>query len=152
MAYERRRGTFLISTDRSLIQPEVVHGFLTGSYWAAGVPREVVERSIEHSLVFGVYEGATQVGFARLITDYTTFAYLADVFILETWRGRGLGTWLAQTIVEHPELQGLRRWLLATRDAHALYEKVGFTPLVRPERWMERPGVTTDHRPRTTDE
>jgi GNAT superfamily N-acetyltransferase len=116
----------------------MIHGFLTRSYWAAGVPLEVVRRSIENSLPFGVYKGSEQVGFARVISDYATFAYLADVFVLEESQGAGLGKWLVETIAAHTRLQGLRRWMLATKDAHELYRKVGFNDLKQPERWMER--------------
>lgn len=137
MVDEWRRGTYLISTDKRKLDLAVVHAFLTTSYWATGVPMEVVERSVEHSLAFGVYEDNRQVGFARVITDRATFAYLADVFILEPWRGKGLGTWLIEVVLSHPELQGLRRWMLATRDAHELYRKAGFTSMASPERFME---------------
>ena len=137
MVHEWRRGAYLISTDKRKLDLAVVHGFLATSYWAMGVPMEVVERSVEHSLAFGVYEDNRQVGFARVITDRATFAYLADVFILEPSRGKGLGTWLIEVVLSHPELQGLRRWMLATRDAHELYRKVGFTNMASPERFME---------------
>jgi GNAT superfamily N-acetyltransferase len=132
------RGEYTISTERNRLDVDVIHGFLVHSYWAAGIPRAMVERSIEHSLPFGVYHGTRQVGFARVITDYTTFAYIGDVFIIEEYRGRGLSRWLMEVVVQHPELQGLRRWLLFTRDAHGLYEKVGFTSSRTPERLMER--------------
>jgi GNAT superfamily N-acetyltransferase len=135
---ECRRGEFTISTHASRLDLEMIHDFLTTSYWAAGVPAEVVKRSIEHSLPFGIYHQDRQVGFARVVTDYATFAYLADVFIIEAYRGQGLAKWLVEVIVAHPDLQGLRRWMLATRDAHALYGKVGFTSVKAPERWMER--------------
>lgn len=133
-----RRGPYVVSTDPSLLDMGVVHGFLGSSYWAEGVPSEVVRRSIEHSLCFGVYEGGAQVGFARVVTDRATFAYLCDVFVAEGHRGRGLGKLLMETIIAHPELQGLRRWMLATRDAHGLYWQFGFTALARPEIFMER--------------
>lgn len=135
---EHRREGFLISTDRKRVDIDVVHGFLTNCYWAKGIPRYIVARSIEHALCFGIYdaEGA-QVGFARVISDFATIAYVGDVFVLETHRGRGLGEWLMQCIVAHPELQGLRRWILTTRDAHGLYSQVGFTPVKWPERFME---------------
>ena len=129
---------FTISTDPAKLDLAVIHGFLTTSYWSPGIARERVERAIRHSLPFGVYEGERQVGFARVITDYTSFAYLADVFVLDAYRGRGLALWLMETILAHPELQDLRRWLLATRDAHALYRKVGFDALPTPERFMGR--------------
>ena len=114
MIQECRRGDFNISTDPARLDLNLIHQFLAASYWAAGVPRDVVKRSIEHSLCFGVYHRDHQVGFARIITDYATFAYLADVFILETYRGQGLAGWLVEFIVAHPQLQGLRRWMLAT--------------------------------------
>jgi len=116
----------------------VVHGFLTKCYWAHGIPREVVARSIEHALCFGIYDGeGAQVGFARVISDFATIAYLGDVFVLEKHRGRGLGKWLMECIVQHPALQNLRRWILTTRDAHGLYSQFGFTPVTAPERYME---------------
>ena len=138
MVHEWRRGVYLISTDRDRLDIATIHGFLTTSYWAAGVPIEVVKRSIEHSLNFGLFQDDRQVGFARVITDYATFAYLSDVFVLEPFRGRGLSKWLMQVIVAHPELQGLRRWMLLTRDAQGLYRQVGYAPLANPERAMER--------------
>jgi len=137
MVHEWRRGEYSISTDKGRLDVALIHGFLTMSYWAAGVPMEVVKRSIEHSLAFGVFKEDQQVGFARIITDYATFAYLGDVFILEPFRGRGLSKWLMEVIVGHPDLQGLRRWVLLTRDAHGLYGKAGFTEPSRPERYME---------------
>jgi len=130
-------GRFLISTDRSKLDVDMIHGFLTRSYWAEGIAREIVERSLKRSLCFGVYDGSQQIGFARVISDFATFAYVADVFILEPYRGRGLAKELIATIMEHPELQGLRRWSLATRDAHALYAAFGFRPLETPDRQME---------------
>lgn len=135
--------TIDIDTDNARLDVDVIHGFLTESYWAAGIPRATVERSIEHSLCFGVYVDGRQAGFARIISDYATFAYLADVFILAPYRGRALSKRLMDAIVAHPKLQGLRRWSLATRDAHGLYARYGFTPLASPERYMERlnPGV-----------
>ncbi len=138
MVHEWRRGEYLISTDRDHLDIATIHGFLTTSYWAAGVSIEIVKRSIEHSLNFGLFQDDRQVGFARVITDYATFVYLADVFVLEPFRGRGLSKWLMQVIIAHPELQGLRRWMLFTRDAHGLYKQVGYTPLANPERCMER--------------
>ena len=115
-----------------------MHGFLAASYWAAGIPREVVRRSIEHSLCFGLYHQDRQVGFARVVTDRATFGYLGDVFVLEAYRGRGLGRWLMEVVHAHPELQGFRRWCLLTLDAHGLYRRAGFTPLADAARWMER--------------
>lgn len=135
---EWRRDQYLVSTDKRRIDLAVVHGFLTTSYWSMGVPLEVVRRAIEHSLVFGVYAGEQQVGMARVITDYATYAYIADVFILDAFRGRGLGVWLMECVAAHPNLQGFRRWTLFTRDAHSLYEKIGFKPSAYPERLMER--------------
>jgi GNAT superfamily N-acetyltransferase len=131
-------GEYLISTDQSRLDVPAIHAFLTSAYWAADIPIEVVQRSIKGSLAFGLYQGDRQIGFARVITDYATFAYIGDVFMLEDYRGRGLARWLMEVVVAHPRLQGLRRWLLATRDAHALYRTVGFAPLAAPERWMER--------------
>ena len=130
-------GRFLISTDRAKLDLDVIHKFLTRSYWAAGIPRATVARSIENSLCFGVYDSSNQVGFARVISDFTTYAYVADVFILEPYRERGLGKELMASIMAHPQLQGLRRWSLATRDAHGLYEQFGFTALENPSRSME---------------
>ncbi len=119
---EYRRGEFLISTSRELLDLDVIHGFLTNCYWAKGIPREIVLRSIEHSLCFGVYEGSgAQIGFARVVSDFATVAYLGDVFVLESHRGRGLSKWLMECVVQHPRLQNLRRWILLTRDAHGLY-------------------------------
>jgi N-acetylglutamate synthase-like GNAT family acetyltransferase len=135
---EHRRGDYVISTDRACLDLDVIHGFLTDCYWAKGISRELVARSIQHSLCFGIYEhGARQVGFARVISDYATFAYIGDVFVLESHRGRGLSKWMMECIVQHPLLQGLRRWVLLTRDAHGLYSKFGFTPLEKPDRYME---------------
>jgi len=138
MVHEWARGEYLISTDKNRLDLAVIHDFLTISYWATNVPVDVVKRSIEHSLTFGVYRGEQQVGFARVVTDYATYAYLRDVFILEPFRGQGLSKWLMEVIVAHPELQGLRRWALHTRDAHGLYSKVGFTEPAYPDRYMER--------------
>ena len=138
MRMEWQRGQYTISTDTARLNLGVVHGFLRGSYWAKDIPEEVIRRSIEHSLPFGVYEGAAQVGFARVVTDRATFAYLCDVFVIESHRGRGLAKWLVGVVIAHPELQGLRRWLLATKDAHRLYRQFGFTELDRPEIFMER--------------
>ena len=135
---EYRRSEFVISTDPARLDLDMIHEFLTNCYWAKGIPRDVVARSIEQSLCFGVYDGSgAQVGFARAISDLATFAYIGDVFILESYRGRGLGKWLMECITQHPTLQGLRRWMLATRDAHGLYSQFGFTPVKVPERYME---------------
>lgn len=132
-----QRGGYTISTDPSQLDLAVIHQFLSRSYWAEGLPFEVLERSIQHSLVFGLYQGNQQVGFARVITDYCTVAYLADVFVLEPFQGQGLGKWLIETIGSHPDLQGLRRWLLVTKDAHAFYRSLGFTELNNPDRFLE---------------
>lgn len=147
---EWRRDGFTISTDRSKLDRETIHKFLSGSYWATGIPRDVVDRSIEGALCFGVFENGRQVGFARVITDSATFAYLADVFVLESQRGRGLAAWLMECILAHPDLQGLRRWMLVTRDAHPLYRKSGFRDLAHPERIMEMtfPGIYATAAPR----
>ena len=137
--WESEREGFLISTDREKINLEFVHHYLSGeSYWASQIPFETVQKSIAGSLCFGIYEGERQVGFARVITDLATYGYLADVFIAEDYRGRSLGTWLIQSIMSHPELQGFRIWQLATRDAHGLYAKLGFGPLEDPGRIMSK--------------
>ena len=138
MTHEWQRGKYLISTDKSRLDLTLIHNFLTTSYWAAGIPLEVVRRSIEHSLSFGLYKEDEQIGYARVITDYATFAYLGDVFILEPFRGQGLSKWLMEVVVTHPELQDFRRWILLTKDAHGLYKKVDFTEVKTPERYMER--------------
>lgn len=138
MHYEAWRDSFLISTDKRKIDAVLVHRFLSEtSYWAKNIPLEVVQTSIENSLCFGIYEGEKQVGFARVTTDKATFGYIGDVFIVEEYRGAGLSKWLMQCILSHPELQGFRRWILATADAHGLYAQSGFKPLAKPERWME---------------
>jgi len=135
---EYRKDGFVISTDRSRLDVDAIHVFVTDCYWAKGIPRETVVRSLESSLCFGVYCEGKQAGFARVISDFATYAYLGDVFVLEPYRGRGLAKWLMECIVAHPALQGLRRWTLATRDAHGLYAQFGFTPLELSDRWMER--------------
>ncbi|MDD8017804.1 MAG: GNAT family N-acetyltransferase [Bacteroidota bacterium] len=128
---------YFVSTDKTKLDVDVIHQFLSSSYWAKGIPRSVIKKSIEHSLCFGVYHDTRQVGFARVISDFTTFAYLADVFILETYRGKGLSKMLMKEIVAFPQLRGLRRFILATRDAHGLYKQFGFTEIKHPDRWME---------------
>lgn len=138
MAYEWRRGDYLISDDPARLDIEVIHGYLKRSYWAASRPVERIVRSIEHSLPFGLYKDGRQIGFARAVTDYSTFAYLADVFVLEEFRAEGLGKWLVEVALAHPDLQEMRRWMLATRDAHELYRQFGFTELKDPERWMAK--------------
>ena len=138
-AFERTVNGFLISTDTARLDLGVIYEFLaTQSYWAKGVPREIVARSVANALCFGVYDGSRQVGFARVISDYATFAYLADVFIVEPYRGRGLSKALMDTIMAHPHVQGLRRFTLGTADAHGLYRKYGFAEPPHPERQMER--------------
>jgi GNAT superfamily N-acetyltransferase len=143
MHHSWSQGDYEISTDPARVDVGTVHEFLTNSYWAKGIPLETVQRSIESSISFGVYRGQQQVGFARIISDLATFAYLADVFILPSFRGRRLSRWLMECIVSHPDLQGLRRWMLATKDAHGLYARFGFTPIKTPDSWMEihRPDV-----------
>lgn len=126
----------LLSTDKSKLDITTIHNFLKTSYWAKDVPIAVVEKSISNSLCFGVYELDKQIGFARVISDYATFAYFSDVFILEAYRGQGLGTWLIKSILEYSELQNLRTWLLSTADAHELYHQFGFKNLPAPERMM----------------
>lgn len=148
MVHQERRGAFLISTDRARLDFNVIHDFLSNSsYWATGRSLETVRRSIENSLAFGLYENERQVGFARVVTDYATFAWVADVFVLDEFRGRGLGTWLMEVMLAHPQLQGFRRWTLATKDAHEIYRKFGFSELKRPERWMERHDPQTEEKP-----
>lgn len=135
--YERRRDEYFISTDRTLLSLDTVAAFLARAYWAQGRTREVIERSFENSICFGLYAGKAQVGFARVISDCATFAYLCDVFVDENHRGKGLGKWLVSVVMSHPELQGLRRWSLATRDAHELYRQFGWSEIKSPEIWME---------------
>jgi GNAT superfamily N-acetyltransferase len=130
------RDPFHISDQAADQDLDAVHAFLATSYWARGIPRATVERSIRHSLPFGLFHGTRQIGFARAVTDRATFAYLADVFVAEDERGRGLGTWLVEIVLAHPDLKGLRRWLLATRDAHALYRRLGFEAAADPSIFM----------------
>src|SRR5215216_5389061 len=130
-------SAYEISTDPARLDIAAIHAFLTQSYWSPGVPRSTVERAIANSLCFGAFWQAEQVGFARVVTDRATFAYLCDVYVLEAHRGRGLAQQLMDHVMQHPDLQGLRRMMLATRDAHSLYAKYGFTPLAAPERMME---------------
>ena len=134
---EYRKEQLLISTDRAKLDVDSIHAFLSRSFWdSQGISRETVERAIRRSLCFGVYDGPQQIGFARVVTDGATFAYLCDDYILESYRGRGLGKWLMECILSHPELQGLHRWVVVTRDAR-LYQKVGFAPLKEPETYLE---------------
>jgi len=142
------RDEYVISTDRSRLDVPFIHRFLsTETYWASGRRIEVVQRSIDNSLCFGIYRNAEQVGFGRVVTDYATFAWIADVFLLPEHRGHGLAKWMMEVILGHRELQGFRRWVLATKDAHGLYAKFGFIPLHRPERWMERPDPNMQESP-----
>ncbi|MBI3524402.1 MAG: GNAT family N-acetyltransferase [Betaproteobacteria bacterium] len=132
-----QRDEFTITDDRASLDIPLIHDFLRTSYWAKGIPKEIVVKALENSLCFGVFHQSRQVGFGRVVTDRATFAYLADVFVIESYRGRGIGKWLVACVREHPELQGLRRWLLATADAHQLYRQHGFAPLGKPDRMME---------------
>jgi N-acetylglutamate synthase-like GNAT family acetyltransferase len=135
---EFKKDRFTISDDVSRLDIDAICDFLSRAYWADKRPRRLIERSIKHSLNFGVYDGERQIGFARVVTDYVTFAYLCDVFIHEEYRGHSLGKWMMDCIMAHPDLQGLRRWSLATRDAHGLYQQFGFTELSDPSLWMEK--------------
>ncbi|MBV9479467.1 MAG: GNAT family N-acetyltransferase [Acidobacteria bacterium] len=128
---------FAISTDKDRLDRELIHSFLTRCYWAKGIPKETFDRSIENSLCFGLYRGDQQIGFARVISDFATYAYLGDVFVIEKFRGQGLSKLLLKRIRAHPNLQGLRRWSLVTRDVHGLYARFGFRPIQSPERHME---------------
>jgi len=141
--FERRRDTFLITTDPASMDVDAIHAYLTRSYWCEGISRELVAQAMAGSLCFGLLDGSRQVGFARVITDKATYAYLCDVYVLEDYQGRGLGTWMMQELMTHPDLQGLRRFGLVTRDAHRLYERCGFTALANPPGHMEiaRPGM-----------
>ena len=135
------RGAHQVSTDRERLDFAVIHGYLTRSYWSAGIARAQVERAARHSVCYGLYGPDGQVGYARVVTDQVSFAYLADVFVLEAHRGGGLGTWLVECAVQDRQFAGLRRFLLFTRDAHGLYARFGFAPLPMPDRAMMRPGV-----------
>ncbi|HKB65679.1 MAG TPA: GNAT family N-acetyltransferase [Pyrinomonadaceae bacterium] len=148
MAETWERDGYVISTDRSRLNIDLIHDFLSKtSYWAIDRASDVVQRSIDNSLSFGVYKGNDQVGFARVVTDYATFAWIADVFVLPEHRGQGLSKWLMDVMLSHTQLQGFRRWVLATKDAHGLYERYGFIRLHRPERWMERPDPNMQESP-----
>ena len=140
---EWHRGTYTVTTDRSRVDLDVVHGYLTQSYWCAGIKLETVRQAVANSIPFSLLEGEKQIGYARVITDSATIAYLGDVFVLPEHQGKGLGMWLIECVMAHPDFRGLRRWILLTRDAHSLYEKYGFTPIAKPDRWMEKhdPGV-----------
>ena len=137
LAPDVRGSDVEIGTDASRLDLDMIHAFLTGSYWAAGIPREVLERAVRHSLCFGAYLAGRQVGFARVISDRATYAYVSDVFVVPSERGRGVGGRLMAAIMAHPDLQGLRRWTLFTRDAHALYRRFGFGDARYPDRLME---------------
>jgi GNAT superfamily N-acetyltransferase len=134
---ELRRGAYRVSTDPALLDPVAIHAYLSTSYWATDIPLELVRRSLEASLNFGLYQGTTQVGLARVISDYATFAYLCDVYLLPEHRGQGLGVWLMECVMAHPALQGLRRFMLVTADAHELYRRFGFSESTAPGRIME---------------
>lgn len=138
MTYELRRGGYVVTTDVSRLDVDYIHGFLTKSYWARGIPRDIVARAIESSLNFGLFDGERQIGFARAITDHAWYAYIADVFVDEAHRGKGLGKLIIEAVTSHRDLQNLRRMMLGTADAHGLYRQFGFTALEKPERWMER--------------
>ena len=134
---ETHKDNFTISTDPARLDLDAIADMLTRAYWAAGRPRERTERAISNSLVFGLYDGEKQIGLARVVSDYAVFAYLCDVFIHEEYRAHGLGKWLIETVMNHPDLQGLRRWTLATRDAHELYRQFGWDNMQNPEKWMQ---------------
>jgi GNAT superfamily N-acetyltransferase len=136
---EWQRGEYTISTNNDRLSIQLVHDFISNqSYWGQGRRIETVQRALENSLNFGLYKKNQQVGFARVVTDYCTFAWLADVFVIDEYRGQGLSKWLMEVIMSHPQLVGMRRWVLATRDAHGLYRQFGFVEMLQPERWMER--------------
>ena len=142
-AFERTLETFRLTTDTAAMDLDAIHAYLTRSYWAEGISQELMARAMTGSLNFGLLDGARQIGFARVITDRATYAYLCDVYVLEAYQARGLGTWMMQELMTHPDLQGLRRFGLVTRDAHRLYEKCGFSALSNPPGHMEivRPGL-----------
>ena len=134
-----RKGDFFITTDRAMLDLDVIHDFLSNhAYWCKGIPYETVRKAADHSLNFSVFHQDKQIGYARVISDFATVAYLGDVFILEAYRGQGHSRWLMDQVMTHPDLQGLRRWILLTRDAHELYKKYGWTPIAIPDRWMEK--------------
>jgi GNAT superfamily N-acetyltransferase len=136
--YELREGQCLVSTDPLLLDIDRIHAFLTASYWSKGVPLNTVISSIDNSIPFGLYRDGEQIGFGRVITDRTTFAYVADVYVEDKYQGQGLGKLLMRAVMAYPDLQGLRRWMLGTRDAHGLYRQFGFTEMRIPDRWMEK--------------
>jgi GNAT superfamily N-acetyltransferase len=136
---EWQQGDYTISTDKARLDIRLIHDYISNqSYWARGRKIETVQRAFDNSLNFGVYKNNHQIGFARVVTDYCTFAWLADVFIVDEYRGRGLSKWLMEVIMSHPAVRHMRRWVLATKDAHGLYKQFGFTEMLQPERWMER--------------
>lgn len=136
---EWQRGEYTISTNNDRLSIQLIHDFISNqSYWGQGRRIESVQRALENSLNFGLYKKNQQIGFARVVTDYCTFAWLADVFVIDEYRGQGLSKWLMEVIMSHPQLAGMRRWVLATRDAHGLYKQFGFVEMLQPERWMER--------------
>jgi GNAT superfamily N-acetyltransferase len=145
---EWQRAEYIISTDNKRLDIRRIHDFVSNqSYWAKGRAIETVQRALDNSLNFGLYKDNQLIGFARVVTDYATFAWIADVFVLSEHRGQGLSKWMMEVILSHRELQGFRRWVLATRDAHGLYARFGFIPLHRPERWMERPDLNMQESP-----
>ena len=131
------KGQYRITTDLRKLDVDAMHAFLSRSFWAEGIPKETVAKAVANSLCFGLFDGASQIGLARVVTDRATYAYLCDVYVLETHRGRGLGKWLIETVMAHPDLQGLRRFQLVTRDAHSLYSRHGFETPTSPDRHME---------------
>lgn len=133
----KRKDNYIISTNKKLLNLRTIHSFLKDSYWAKNIPYGIVEKAVKNSLCFGLYDGRKQIGFARVLTDYARFANIHDVFILEKYRGKGLGNWLMETILLHPRLQGMKKWYLATRDAHDFYRKFGFKKIAHPEKSME---------------
>jgi GNAT superfamily N-acetyltransferase len=145
---KRKKGEFTIDTSKKKLDLDFIHNYLSEhSYWATGRSRATIERSIRNSVAFGVYHGSRQIGFGRVITDYATFAWIADVFIDEEFRGKGLSKWMMEVMLAHPRLQKFRRWVLATKDAHELYRRYGFSELKKPERWMERRDPATEENP-----
>src|SRR5262245_50923776 len=138
MRFEIQHGEFTLSTDPSRLDFEAIHSFLSETYWGKNRSREVLRTALSNSFCFGVYKGSEQIGFSRVITDYATFGYLADVYILEGYRRRGLGRWMINSIISHPSLKGLRRWALVTQDCHNLYRECGFTALTVPDHHMQR--------------
>lgn len=151
MVYEYRKEQFLISTDPTRLDFDVIHSYLTRSYWTPGIPREQVEKAASNSICFGLYDSDVQIGYARLVTDYVSFAYLADVFVLPTYRGQGLGVWLVDCVVNWPEVATVRSLWLATRDAQELYRKFGFETIADSNRVMRRPQQQTWYQPELSE-